>query len=261
MKWLNSLWIAFSMYSKIRVPLKEWEESAMRYAICFFPLIGGVIGGVFFLTFQIGHLLHFGDILIAALLTAIPILISGGIHMDGYCDTMDAISSYQSKERRLEILKDPHSGAFAIIRSGVYFLLYFGMVSVLTVKSCIIIALFFVVSRSLSGLAVVRFKTAKSNGLVATFQQAAHKKKVTTSMIIYLVIAVICMLVVSPILTAAGMLTALYCFIRYKKLAYQLFGGTTGDLAGYFLVRCELMAGLAVVITEGVLIYGAGHWW
>ncbi|WP_312371994.1 adenosylcobinamide-GDP ribazoletransferase [Lachnoclostridium sp.] len=261
MKWLNSLWIAFSMYSKIRVPMKEWEESSMRYAICFFPMIGVVIGGVFFLTFQIGHLLPLGDILIAALLTSIPTLISGGIHMDGYCDTMDAISSYQPKERRLEILKDPHSGAFAIIRSGVYFLLYFGMVSVLTVKSCIMISLFFVVSRALSGLAVVQFKTAKTNGLVATFQQAAHKRKVTISMVIYLMIVIICMLFVSPVLTVIGMLTALFCFFSYKKLAYQLFGGTTGDLAGYFLVRCELMAGLAVVIMEGVFTYGAGHWW
>lgn len=261
MKWLNSLWIAFSMYSKIRVPMKEWEDSSMRYAICFFPMIGGVIGGIFYLSFQIGHLLSLGDSLIAAFLTAIPILISGGIHMDGYCDTMDAISSYQPKERRLEILKDPHSGAFAIIRSGVYFLLYFGMVSALTVESCMIISIFFVVSRAFSGLAVVRFKTAKQNGLVATFQQAAHKRKVTISMLIYLVVAVIGMLLVSPVLATAGILAALYCFYRYKKLAYQLFGGTTGDLAGFFLVRCELMAGLAVVITEGVVNYGAGHWW
>lgn len=261
MKWLNSLWIAFSMYSKIKVPIKEWEESSMRYAICFFPLVGGVIGGVFFLTFYVGHLLHLGDIFLAALLTAIPTVISGGIHMDGYCDTMDAISSYQPKERRLEILKDPHSGAFAIIRNGIYFLLYFGMVSSLTVKSSIIIALFFVVSRAFSGVAVVQFKAAKSNGLVATFKQAAHKRTVTISMVIYLVIAVICMLFVSPLLTVIGMSAAIFCFYSYKKLAYQLFGGTTGDLAGYFLVRCELMAGLAIVITEGVLRYGADHWW
>lgn len=241
--------------------MKEWEEESMRYAICFFPLIGGVIGGIFFLTYYIGHLLPLGDILLAALLTAIPILISGGIHMDGYCDTVDAISSYQPKERRYEILKDPHSGAFAIIRSGVYFLLYFGMVSALTVESCLIIAIFFIVSRALSGLAVVQFRTAKQNGLVATFQQAAHKRKVIFSMVIYIVLAIIGMLLVSPVLATVGMLAALYCFFYYKKLAYQLFGGTTGDLAGYFLVRCELMVGLAVVITEGVLIYGASHWW
>lgn len=241
--------------------MKEWEEESMRYAICFFPLIGGVIGGIFFLTYYIGHLLPLGDILLAALLTAIPILISGGIHMDGYCDTVDAISSYQPKERRLEILKDPHSGAFAIIRSGVYFLLYFGMVSALTVESRLIIAIFFIVSRALSGLAVVQFRTAKQNGLVATFQQAAHKRKVIFSMVIYIVLAIIGMLLVSPVLATVGMLAALYCFFYYKKLAYQLFGGTTGDLAGYFLVRCELMVGLAVVITEGVLIYGASHWW
>jgi adenosylcobinamide-GDP ribazoletransferase len=43
-----------------------------------------------------------------------PIIITGGIHMDGFLDTQDALSSYQPRERRLEILKDSHAGAFAI---------------------------------------------------------------------------------------------------------------------------------------------------
>lgn len=261
MKWLNSLWIAFSMYSKIKVPIKEWEENSMQYAICFFPIIGGVIGGIFYLTYSVGHMLSLGNVFLASLLTAIPILISGGIHMDGYCDTMDAISSYQTKERRLQILKDPHAGAFAIIRCGIYYLLFFGMVSSLTRESALMMALVFVGSRALSGLAVVQFKTAKKDGLVATFQQAAHKKRVTITMLSYLFLVICLMLWLSPLLSIAVVLVSLYCFFSYRNLAYQMFGGTTGDLAGYFLVRCELIAGLAMVIMEGVLRYGASHWW
>lgn len=249
------------MYSKIKVPIKEWEDTSMRYAICFFPIIGGVIGGVFYLTYSVGHLLSLGNVFLAALLTAIPVLISGGIHMDGYCDTMDAISSYQTKERRLQILKDPHAGAFAIIRCGIYYLLFFGMVSSLTRESCLMLAMVFVVSRALSGLAVVQFKTAKKDGLVATFQQAAHKKRVTIAMLCYLLVILCLMIWLSPVFTVVIVLTSLYSFFSYRKLAYQMFGGTTGDLAGYFLVRCELITGLAMVIMEGVLSYGAGHWW
>ena len=56
--------------------------------------------------------------------TAVPLLITGGIHMDGFLDVTDARSSFQSRERKLEILKDPHAGAFAIAGCGVYLLLY-----------------------------------------------------------------------------------------------------------------------------------------
>ena len=44
--------------------------------------------------------------------------------MDGFLDTMDAIHSYGDRSRKLEILKDPHLGAFAVISFGVYMMLY-----------------------------------------------------------------------------------------------------------------------------------------
>ena len=39
-------------------------------------------------------------------LILIPVFITGGIHLDGFLDTQDALSSWQTKERRLEILKE-----------------------------------------------------------------------------------------------------------------------------------------------------------
>jgi len=70
-----------------------------------------------------------GKTLYAVVLTLIPVVITGGIHLDGLLDTADALSSYQPRERRLEILKDSHAGAFAIIVCCMYFLAYFGFAS------------------------------------------------------------------------------------------------------------------------------------
>ena len=47
--------------------------------------------------------------------------------MDGFLDTMDAIHSYGDRSRKLEILKTPHLGAFAVISFGVYMMLYLGV--------------------------------------------------------------------------------------------------------------------------------------
>lgn len=128
MNGLYSCIIAISMYSKIPMPNVEWTEERMRYVMCFFPLVGIVQGAA------LGLWLHLAlDVLNlsvgAAALTgaAIPLLVTGGIHMDGFLDTMDAIHSYGDRSRKLEILKDPHLGAFAVISFGVYMMLYLGV--------------------------------------------------------------------------------------------------------------------------------------
>ena len=54
----------------------------------------------------------------------LPLLVTGGIHLDGFLDVADARSSHQSRARKLEILKDSHVGAFAVIAMGCYLLLY-----------------------------------------------------------------------------------------------------------------------------------------
>ena len=98
----------------------------MKYALCFFPWVGLAVGAVSAVLFWLLQQIGAGSMLRAAVLTAVPVLVTGGIHLDGYLDTMDALSSWREKQRRLEILKDPHAGAFAIIMGCLYFVLYAG---------------------------------------------------------------------------------------------------------------------------------------
>lgn len=115
MKLLKAMVIAFSIYSKIPVPQFEWKEEDMEYMMCFFPWIGGVIGLFFYGWTVLCEKLVIGNVCYALIAAAIPLMISGGFHVDGYMDTMDAFHSYQSREKKLEILKDSHIGAFAAI--------------------------------------------------------------------------------------------------------------------------------------------------
>ena len=54
---------------------------------------------------------------------------------------------------------------------------------------------------------------------------------------------------------ALGTLAAGLAFARYHRVAVRQFGGTTGDLAGWFLQKCELwmLAALAASQWLGVL--------
>ena len=121
---LKSLCIAFTTYSRLPVPRVEWDERSLRYAVCFFPLIGVCIGALEYLWLWLSGLLGCPALLRGAVAAAIPLLVTGGIHADGFCDTVDALSSHQSRERMLEILKDSHCGAFAVIFFGVWLLLW-----------------------------------------------------------------------------------------------------------------------------------------
>ncbi|MGN0657860.1 MAG: adenosylcobinamide-GDP ribazoletransferase [Ruminiclostridium sp.] len=238
---LKSLASAFLMYSRIPVPAVEWKEENRRYALCFFPLVGVVIGGLFLLWRYVCGLLDFGAVLTGAVSVIIPIIVTGGIHLDGFCDVIDAKSSYADKAKRLEIMSDPHIGSFAAIYLGAYLLLQTAVMSeIKSLESAAVIALGFVLSRSLSGIAAVCFRSAKTGGALQSFVRPAHKKITLSVLIIVTIIVSASMAYLSPFSGIPAVLVALLCILYYRNSAYRNFGGITGDTAGWFLQITEL---------------------
>ena len=164
---LETVCVAFAMFSALPVPRIDWNERNMRYAMAAFPLIGAVIGALCIGWQQLAIWLGVGDPLRVVVLMLIPFFVTGGIHLDGMLDTADALSSWRPMERRIEILKDSHAGAFAILICVVYFFLLYAVTDMVTVDMLPVYAMLFVVSRSLSGLSVVSFPKMKKEGTVA----------------------------------------------------------------------------------------------
>lgn len=245
---LRALIIAFGMYSKIPVPKVDWDEKSMKYALCFFPLVGVVTGAAAYTVGMLLYTLNVGALLRACIMTVLPVLITGGIHLDGFLDTMDGISSYANREKRLEILKDSNSGAFAIIGGLVYFTLSIGFFSELKADVLPIAAAGYVLSRSLSGLSVVAFKAAKKTGLVSTFSSSADETVVKAVMMLYFAVTAAFMIYINIACGAIAVISALLCFTYHYYNCIKNFGGITGDLAGYFLQLCELTVLMSAVI-------------
>lgn len=250
MKYLRACIIAFAMYSKFPMPKTEWEEENMKYVMCFFPFVGIVVGGCFYLWGIYGKELPIGTPLYAAVLTMLPILATGGIHMDGFLDTLDALSSWQVRERRLEILKDPHAGAFAVIGGGMYFLAYYGFASELTSKGIAVTALGFILSRCLSGYGVTALPCAKDSGLAATFANGANKKRAGRILLLETGGVLAVLLWVDAFVGGMVVLAAALVFFGYRRMSREKFGGITGDLAGWFLQVCELVILMTAVAAE-----------
>lgn len=249
MKILKSLSSAFLMYSRIPMPQVEWKEENRRYALCFFPIIGAVIGAFFLLWRYVCGLLNIGDFLMGAVSAVIPLAVTGGIHMDGFCDVIDANSSCADKEKKLKIMSDPHIGSFAAMWLCVYLILQTALLSEMK-KTAVTVAGGYVLSRSLSGLAAVTFKSAKKEGALQSFAKPAHKKVTVAVLLVFTAVSAATMLRADLISGGLALIGAAGTFIYYRISAYKNFGGITGDLAGWFLQICEMAVMIAAVMGE-----------
>ena len=234
---LETVAVAFSMFSALPMPQIEWNEKNMRWSLCAFPLVGAVIGLGCWGWLRLCAALSLPELLRGAGLCLLPVLVTGGIHLDGYADTCDALASHAGIEKRQEILKDPHLGAFAAIRLCAYFIADFALwTSTKTLRLPVLLGLF-CLSRALSGLALTLFPLRPGSGLARSFAEAADKKRVRA-----LLAALSVLLALLLLLSRAGetVFAAALVFLYYRRMCAKDFGGLSGDLAGWFLQTAEL---------------------
>ena len=258
MMWLKSFLIAFSIYSRIPVPQFPWKDEDLRYTLCFFPLVGIVIGLCERLWLHLTICFHVGDLAFSLIAVAIPLLLTGGFHVDGFMDTTDALRSYQEKDRRLEILKDPHIGAFAVIGLVSCLLLATAAVSELLLAVAAVSELpilekpqgeviraasaIFWLSRILSGLTVLYFPVAKKDGSLSYFRNTADRRLVTAVLVLQGILCNAYLLFATRIFGAIVVSTAVASLLVYRYYLCPKFGGITGDTAGWFVTVSEVAA-------------------
>ena len=249
MKLLRSFAISFSIYSRIPMPRFSWEEEDMRYHMIFFPWVGMVIGGLEYLLLQVVAGPELPMLFRMAIAGAIPLLVTGGFHVDGFMDVRDAQSSYQSKEKKLEILKDPHVGAFAVISLLIYVLLFGGALSLMLAcggaGDIALFALLFPLCRALSAILALRLKKAKPDGMLR--QETKDSGKGGIAILVVELLAFTGLMVwIDPVeaLVIAAVMALFSLYYSWKM--HKEFGGVTGDTAGYFLTVAELLGLIAI---------------
>ena len=255
MKIIRTLCLAFSMYSRIPMPILEYTEDDMRYTFLAFPLIGVIIGAVQYVWYILCNMLGTGTSLYAAVAVVLPLCITGGFHMDGYLDTTDALSSHREKERKLEILKDSHVGAFAVIWTGVYLLVSYGLYTEISGKAAILCtSAGFVLSRATSGLAAIHFPSATGRSSLASFAQAGDRTIVKIGLWIWIIVTFVSLICFDKVYGTGILAVLAVWYGYYHHMSKKEFGGITGDLAGWYLQTCELCI-LGIVVFLPYLLH------
>ena len=254
MNLLRSLVLAFSSFSKIPMPQVEWNGQNMRYLMCCFPAIGVAIGLCLGVWCWLAGTVGFGPFLFGAGVALIPLAVTGGFHLDGFCDVIDAQSSHADPARKRKILKDPHIGAFAAMGAAAYLLAYAAFASELAPswQLAVILGGLHVCSRCLSGIATVSFPTSSSQGMLSMFHESAKSRRTPIALAAEFIASSILMALAHPaslVLPWIGIL----CLVLLYPFAKRQFGGMSGDLAGFFLQVAELAMLIALVLVLKVV--------
>nr|WP_297282942.1 adenosylcobinamide-GDP ribazoletransferase [uncultured Agathobaculum sp.] len=257
----SGLLVAFSMYSAVPVPQVQWEKRTMRWALGFLPLVGVLIGALEWLWFLFCTRFAADGLFYAVGAALLPLFVSGGIHLDGLCDTCDALCSYGDREKRLAILKDPHVGAFGPMWLIAFLLAEVGcFAQIYACPALLPLAICgFAMARAMGGCKVVLTPCAKDSGLAHLFAENSDKKVVAVALIVevllYLTVTGLLVYAVPHGLTAATVLMAVLLVWHgvHEHMTRRIFGGITGDLAGFYISVSELLA-LACAALGGLML-------
>lgn len=216
-----------------RVPIKKnlpCNPKNFRRGIVFLPFIGGLIGTVQYLVIYLvqGKL---PSSIVAALVVMLPIMITGGLHIDGLGDTCDGFFAFtKDKDRIIEIMKDSNSGTYAICAIIGNILLQYGAVEYLIDQGQFQVLLVIIMFSKLFVLLTGKWgKPAKEQGTGNFFVGNISLAVMIIGIIYSLVIgSFVITLWASLTLLLSGAVVALL----FYGLCYSKIKGITGDTFG-----------------------------
>ena len=246
----SGLLVAFGLYSALPLPQVEWKKNTMRFALIFLPLIGVLVGLCQLGWLWLAQAWKLNAMLYAAGAVLVPVVLTGGIHLDGFTDTCDALCSYGDREKRLNILKDPHVGAFGVLWLLVLLLVQFGLFAQLyDAPGCAaLLGAGYAMARACGGHMIVAQPCAKDSGLARLFSDNADKKIVARVMCVWMLACAAVLAVTGKWCGVLAVGAVLVFFMYHIRKCRKIFGGITGDLCGMCITVCETITLVTAVI-------------
>lgn len=159
----NGWWGAVAFYTIIPLP-QQWSLQFNRIAR-FAPLIGVLLGGILAIFDLSLSIVNVPILTRSALVVAVGIALTGGLHLDGVIDTADGLAVLDP-EKRLQVMKDSTTGAFGVIAAVVVLILKIVAFSEITQARWLILILIFGWGRwgQVSAIALYPYLRAEGKG-------------------------------------------------------------------------------------------------
>ncbi|MGP7819097.1 adenosylcobinamide-GDP ribazoletransferase [Niallia sp. 01092] len=250
---MKKVWIGFLLNIQFftAVPINKtlpMEKEFVSSSIRTFPLLGLLQGLLYsFFVYGLLHFTPFSVLAVSFFLWILMIVITGGLHLDGWMDASDAFFSYQDCEKRLEIMKDPRVGAFGVLSvivllSTKLFFVY-EIVNGIQAETYFLVLLLPFFSKIVMGTILIRVPEAKKDGLGSFFKRAITGN-ITA---VYFGYVAVCFGIIFLFYQEAFleilllMISGAVCYVFLAKKIVKWFGGLTGDLLGAAVEGTELV--------------------
>jgi adenosylcobinamide-GDP ribazoletransferase len=233
----------------------NWTAEDFGRSVKYFPLIGAVLGAIYaafaygFYVWLPARGIVLPTHLTAAILLILPPIMTGGLHCDGFMDTMDGVFSGRSRERMLEIMKDSCTGSNAVFCFVI--LMFWEFAILLDMPKAVVTTALFVmpiVARLMMVAGITLFPYARPDGLGKAFAQYAGRGALTFAAVCTLVLTLPLGRLAWASLAVCAAFTAFFGNYVEKRL-----GGLTGDVYGAITTLNEGLVLLTFLIGVSIL--------
>lgn len=250
---IRKFFFALSFLTRLPVPVNlEYDEQLPSASTAYYPLVGAVIGLFLFLVDRLATMVLPVAVVNALILTVL-IYLSGGLHLDGFMDTIDGLFSGRDKERILEIMHDSRVGAFGVIALFLLLLLKFNLLLELKgVFRAPVLILMPAISRWMVLFAAYRYPIAGSSKLAKTITFFLGVKEVFQGLG-WLIALFFILHHLFPFPYLTGIITFLLSWIMtiiIAKTVVNKIGGLTGDVYGAINEIIEVVVLLIFLIIR-----------
>lgn len=216
----------------------------MGRSLLWYPAVGLLLG----LLLWGAHLLlgQTPGALQAAIILALWVGLSGGLHLDGLADTADAwVGGFGDRERTLTIMKDPRSGPIAVVVLVLLLLLKFAaLLTLLQAGQGIYLLLLPWLGRSLLPLLLATTPYVRAGGLGQALVDHLPRQQLPWVLGVHLL-----GMLLFGWQGLLALASALLLFVWLRRALLRRLGGTTGDTAGALVELAECAALLALALS------------
>lgn len=242
---IKSLLGAFRTLTRFPLPHQAMERE--ERTLFWFPFVGAFLG-----LFSVGiSFLPLPPSVLSALMIATCAYLTRGFHLDGLCDFADGLGGGWTKERALAIMKDSHSGAFALIVLCCTLLIqYAALQSLMQIRLALVLVPSF--GRLMQVLAAATMDYARSGeGTASALVRSARKRHALVAGVQLTLLFVALFFLVPEnlfISSLASVCSAFMLALVVMHIAQKRLGGVTGDVLGAIEVLAETAAMVGFLI-------------
>ena len=245
----KQLFTALGFLTILPSPAADWSEEEFGRSSVWYPLAGAILGlaAAGFLWFAQRF---FPNNTAAVLTTIFWAVLTGGLHLDGFSDCCDGFFASVTAEKRLQIMKDPHHGTFAVLGLVLLICCKIACIANLSGENYFLLFPLAACLGRMSILAIIRLPLANPNGMAASLKKNVPANSLWAGAAVPLLLAVSLRWIGLALILTAGLTV-----FAVGRLALVKIHGINGDVLGMSVELTETVVLLAAsLLAENALL-------